>query len=73
MVSSHKGLVKKMAWWEVKFTHFKLQRNTTFMRRVVELRKNIGGRSTNTPVYVIVIHKFQGPVHKLPPMDPHGN
>lgn len=64
---------KNRAWWEVKSTHFKLRRDSSFMRRVVELRKNDGDSKTNTPVYAIVIYKFQGPVHGLPPMDPHGN
>lgn len=59
--------------YEVKSTHFKLKRDKTFLRRIVELRENRGDREKNLPLLAIVVYKFVGEPHILPPMQAHGN
>lgn len=64
---------KDVAPWELKTTYFSLERDRTFLRKVIELRRNKGTRTSNTPVYGAVVYRFKGPAHPIPKMKSHGN
>ena len=65
---------QETATWEIKSTHYKLKRDHSFLRRIVELRENRSPiRKDNKPIYAVIVYRFNGNKHPLPPIQPHGN
>ena len=63
------------ATYEIKSTHYSLKRDSSFKRRIVEIRDYDGNtkRSNSNPKLTLLCYDFKGTVHELQDMPPHGN
>lgn len=54
---------KSTAEWEAKSTYYKLKRDPTFLKRVVQLRRKTSESSSeNRTVFAIVVYRFGTPI-----------